>query len=113
MEDLLIEFSVKNIANAFSIQMLSHGCSVIFTQISVEETMILLDKEVKSYIGHKDTALFVGNMLGNELSFCRENLKLDKGDHLIVAQVVGGRSLEGANTLPDGVKIEFWLVSVL
>ena len=59
-----------------------------------------------SVVGHQDTA----NVLG--VAFNRVSVKLNKGDVLFVAQVVGGRLPEGCTTLPDGYSFKFLKVTV-
>lgn len=63
-------------------------------------------------IGHKDIANIVSNLLGVELPMNREAVKLSNDDVLIVAQYVGSRLPEGATTLPDMAKIDFYMVSI-
>lgn len=67
---------------------------------------------LESAIGHADTARIVSGMLGVELPANRVNVKLAKGEKMIVAQYSGPRLPEGATTLPDGAKIEFVMVGV-
>lgn len=59
-----------------------------------------------SVVGHPDTA----NVLG--VAFNRVSVKLNKGDVLYVAQIVGGRLPEGCTTLPDGYSFKFLKVTV-
>jgi len=58
--------------------------------------------EYTSVVGHPDTA----NVLG--VAFNRASLTLQKGDELLVAQLVGGRLPEGATTLPEGFSFKFY-----
>lgn len=59
-----------------------------------------------SVVGHPDTA----NVLG--VKFNRVSVKLNKGDVLYVAQIVGGRLPEGCTTLPDGYSFKFLKVTI-
>lgn len=98
------------IANAFSIQMLNNlNATVKFEEIDTAD----IPHDVASAIGHPDTAAVVGNTLGITLPPIRANVKLDKGDTLFVAQLMGGRLPEGATTLPDGFSFKFLRVTVM
>lgn len=62
--------------------------------------------EAISVVGHADTAKVL------KVAFNRVNLKLQAGDILYVAQLVGGRLPEGATTLPEGFSFKFLKVTV-
>jgi hypothetical protein len=82
-------------------------CRDSFANVFVRELEVIPDfSECISIIGHQDLA----NILGVPMN--RESIKLDSGDTLIVAQVMGGRLPEGSTTLPEGVKIQFLKVTV-
>ncbi len=91
------------LANAFSLQMCREFPANIHVD-TLEEIPNL--SECVSVIGHQDLA----NVLGVPMN--RESIKLDNGDTLIVAQVMGGRLPEGSTTLPEGVTIQFLKVTV-
>ena len=63
-------------------------------------------KDIKSVIGHQDTA----NVLGVEMN--RENVALKEGDILYVAQLQGGRLPEGSTFLPHGYQFKFLKVEI-
>lgn len=97
---------MQYIGNAFSLQMLAlnegHKLSI--------EPISALPKESEnciSVVGHPDTAAVLG------VTFNRASVKLQKGDVLYVAQLVGGRLPEGATTLPEGFSFTFVKVEVL
>ncbi len=100
--------------NAFSIQMISalDEASVSFKKISIEQAKNLLADGVDSFIGHADTATVVGNMLGMDVPAQRRFGTLTIGETALVAQVVGGRLPEGCTTLPEGMSIQFFRVTV-
>ena len=84
-----------------------------FRPTSLREARLAVRDEgvrVTSAVGHADTAVVVGSLLGIDVPCQRRNVTLRKGCVLLVAQVVGGRLPEGATELPEGVKIEFWEV---
>lgn len=84
------------LTNAFSIQMLANLDSTVkFTVINS------LPKNLKSAIGHQDTA----NVLGVKCN--RINVKLNKGDTVYIAQLMGGRLPEGSITLPEGFTFKY------
>lgn len=93
------------ISNAFSLQMLNSDAMISVEEIS-EEDFNNVKSTAKSVVGHEDTA----NVLGVE--FNRENITLNKGDVLYVAQIIGGRLPEGATKLPDGFKFKFLKVAI-
>lgn len=66
-----------------------------------------MDDNVKSIVGHEDTA----NVLGVPMN--RENITLDDDDVLLVAQLNGGRLPEGATTLPDGFSFTYYIVRII
>ena len=100
--------------NAFSIQMISslNEASVSFKKVSIEQAKNLLDGEVDSYVGHADTAVVIGGLLGMEVPACRRFGTLASGETAVVAQVIGGRLPEGCTTLPEGFSIQFFQVTV-
>lgn len=93
------------ISNAFSLQMLNSDAMISVEEIP-EEDFNNVKNIAKSVVGHEDTA----NVLGVE--FNRENITLNKGDILYVAQIVGGRLPEGATELPDGFRFKFLKVAI-
>jgi hypothetical protein len=94
---------MKYLLNAFSLQMIEN---IAPCDISIREVFNPDLSELKSCVGHIDTA----NMLG--VDYNRQNVSLRKGDFAIVAQVVGGRLPEGCIKLPEGVKFKFYQVEV-
>ena len=95
---------MKYLGNAFSLQMLS----VFPSTIKVEECSKneALSADNMSVIGHQDTA----NILG--VKFNRISVRLERGDVLFVAQIMGGRLPEGCTKLPDGFKLKFLKVTI-
>ena len=100
--------------NAFSIQMISslEEASVFFKKISVEQAKNLLADGADSYIGHADTANVVSSILDMKIPCQRRFGTLMPGETAVVAQVLGGRLPEGATTLPEGMTIQFFQVTV-
>lgn len=104
------------VSNAFSLQMV--GAKEVYLHvapITVEEVRKIIDTAdgFTSAIGHADTAAVVSDMLGKEVAFNRINVSLEKGDILVVAQIMGGRLPEGSTTLPDGFTIQFMKVELM
>jgi len=103
------------IANAFSLQMLTKmylPAAVTVEEVTPEAVHAALAGEYLSAIGHVDTAAVVSKMVGRGIPANRFSIDLAPGDVLFVAQVVGGRLPEGATTLPEGVSIVFYKVTV-
>lgn len=100
--------------NAFSIQMIASldEASVSFKKIDVEQAKSLLADGVDSFIGHADTATVVGGLLGMEIPCQRRFGTLVPNETAIVAQIIGGRLPEGCTTLPDGMSLQFFQVTV-
>lgn len=108
------------ITNSFSISMLPDpigemGILVIFKPVSIElmRYWCAQNVEIVSAIGHADTAKLISGLLGRELPANRITIKLTGEENLIVAQYTGTRLPEGATTLPEGAKIEFWKAGLL
>lgn len=103
------------ITNAFSINMLPREevVAVLFTPISLDEAREIAAKGLESAIGHADTARIVSDLLGVEIPSNRVDIRLQNRDRILVAQYSGPRLPEGATTLPEGAKIEFWLVTCI
>jgi hypothetical protein len=97
---------MQYIGNAFSLQMLTlnegHKLSIEPISFIPNESEVCV-----SVVGHPDTAAVLG------VKFNRANVKLQKGDILYVAQLVGGRLPEGATSLPEGFSFAFVKVEVL
>ncbi len=95
------------LGNAFSLQMISKTpCTVKVQEVDKGE----IPSDVYSVIGHPDTAQVLSNELGFEVKFNREAIKLEPGDVLYVAQLMGGRLPEGAKTLPEGFSFKFFKI---
>ena len=96
------------LGNAFSLQMVADNAIIAKVEVSPEE----IPTEAVSIIGHADTAAVVSTILGREVPCNRESVMLSDEDVLYVAQVVGGRLPEGATTIPDGMKLKFYRITV-
>ena len=106
------------VANAFSLQMLGE---IDITMLGVEayadpsdaEQEITMAKEWVSAVGHADTAQVFSTILGREIPVNRMNVTLAENDVLIIGQITGGRLPEGSTTLPAGIKIKWFRVTLL
>jgi hypothetical protein len=101
------------IANAFSLSMLDKSESL--TQVSVEQVSVerVRDKLAGGFvsaIGHESTARVLTDTLGVPVAVARVNVRIAKGDLLVVAQFHGARLPEGATTLPEGASLDFAFV---
>jgi Domain of unknown function (DUF1874). len=85
------------IANAFSLNMLEPEEATINVKVIDIETVkqIVTSEEVESAIGHESTAKVLSQLLGTEIKAERKEIKLKKGDKLIVFQLL--------QRLPEGV----------
>ncbi len=116
------------LANAFSLNMLSGEKHIVRVEkVSVDEARFLLAPEgrlapdVLLAIGHADTARIVGNLLGLpeediarmvEAAKGRPTIKIRRDDLMVVAQYIGPRLPEGATSLPEGARIDFFVIVV-
>lgn len=96
------------LGNAFSLQMVADNAIICKVEVSPEQVPV----NAESIIGHKDTAAVVSTILGREVPCNRASVMLDDEDTLYVAQVVGGRLPEGATTIPDGMELKFYRITV-
>jgi len=109
------------LANAFSINMLPREHRIYeFLFISPFEAAALLyvlRDRVTNIIGHADTASLVEQVLRAEVGRLelpepqRLTVQLAIADNVLVAQYTGPRLPEGATQLPEGARLEFWLVA--
>jgi hypothetical protein len=63
-----------------------------------------------SAVGHPDIARIFSDILGYRIEASQVSAKLYRDDKAIVGQYVGPRIPKGSTTLPEGAKIEWWLV---
>ena len=96
------------LGNAFSLQMVADNAIIAKVEVSPEE----IPTEAVSIIGHADTAAVVSTILGRDVPCNRASVILSDEDVLYVAQVVGGRLPEGATTIPDGMELKFYRITV-
>lgn len=100
---------MKYLGNAFSLQMVDFPATINVREVSPCD----VPEDCVSCIGHADTAAVVSNILGREFPANRSSIKLDRGDVLYVAQVMGGAPPRGCNRdppwnahqIPDGIRI--------
>jgi len=73
--------------------------------------MLAGEIEFESAVGHADTASVFANELGLPILANRVSVKLtDPETRALIGQYVGPRLPEGTTTLPEGAKIEWWIV---
>ncbi len=66
--------------------------------------------EIESVVGHADTAALFSAILSRPVTVNRVSVKLARDHRLLVGQYIGPRLPEGATTLPEGARIEWWIV---
>lgn len=117
------------IANAFSLSMLvpQHQLTNATYGSRIGETLVkpriptpcadpvgylkaFPDAEIISAVGHADTAILLGDILGIKLEHNRINVKLDSAEKRLLVGQFNGRLPEGTTVLPEGATIEWWLV---
>lgn len=105
------------LVNSFSLNMLSVDAlsstpfGLHVTQLTLDQAKDLLGANLKSCIGHADTAAVVGSILNRTVPMNRETVQMGTREGIIVAQYIGPRLPEGSTTLPDGAEIKFMLVT--
>ena len=66
-----------------------------------------------SCIGHADIAAVLSELTGYTIPVNRVSVSLQPGDKVVVGQYVGPRLPEGCKTLPEGARIDWYIVEVL
>jgi len=101
------------IVNAISLNMASEAEGAFrWKAISPAEAKEVLADGFISAIGHEDMARILSAVLGLEVPANRATIEVQPGDRLVVAQYKGPRLPEGATRLPEGARVEFFLVEV-
>jgi len=93
------------ISNAFSLNMLESEEATINVKVVDTETVkqIISEEEVESAVGHESTAKVLSQLLGVEVKAERKEIKLKKGDKLVVFQLLQ-RLPEGAMLSEEELK---------
>jgi hypothetical protein len=109
------------LANAFSINMLPREHRIyeflFISQFEAAALLYVLRRKVVNIIGHADTAALVEQVLRAQVPALelpepqRLTVQLATADEVLVAQYTGPRLPEGVTQLPEGARIEFWLVA--
>lgn len=94
------------LTNAFSLQMLAEFPRHLHVTEIPEYRFTELAKSAYSVVGHADTARILG------VEHRRESITVAPGDHILVAQLQGGRLPEGATELPEGFSFRYLFVEV-
>ncbi len=89
--------------------MIEETSSYTFSKISLEEARKIAKTGVESAVGHKDTANVFSNLLNADVPVNR--ITVSSPDRMLVGQYTGQRLPEGCSVLPEGSKIEWWLMS--
>lgn len=66
--------------------------------------------EIESAVGHADTARIFEGILDRPIPANRVSIRLDTDTLALIGQYVGPRLPEGATQLPEGSRIEWWIV---
>lgn len=104
------------ISNAFSLSMLANVFARLETY-PVNPAFAVQQAQnqglaVKSCVGHSDIAQIISKDCEYPVTVNRESIKLQRQDHLLVAQYSGPRLPEGATSLPEGAAITYIMVHV-
>jgi hypothetical protein len=104
------------LANAFSINMIGLSqlgeAKVFIARISPGAAHEFLAGGFESAVGHESTAALIAADLCLPVRPDRRSIRIEPGDRLIVAQYIGPRLPEGATALPEGARLEYFLVEV-
>ena len=99
------------ILNAFSLNMLVGNADIVVREVSLK-TAAGLAVNCTSAVGHADTAAVFADVLGVPVPCNRVSVTLDHCDMALVGQYSGPRLPEGANCLPEGATIKWFIVGV-
>jgi hypothetical protein len=120
------------LSNAFSLQMqgenecTTHQCSLedaknilvnlvpgpyINRKEEKNGTDAIYKMTAQSCVGHADVAAVLSELIEFDVPVNRISIKLNPGDILVVGQYVGPRLPEGATKLPDGARIDWYIVN--
>lgn len=105
---------MRYLGNAFSLGMLdiSEPVGLVVSPLTLEQARAWLSESSwESGVGHQDTALLMGNMLGVMVECRRISLSMKEADQLLVGQYNGPRLPEGATSLPQGATLRWYLVT--
>jgi len=72
---------------------------------------VIVTLDATSCIGHNDVAKILSQLIGLEIPVNRISISLVPGDVLVVGQYVGARLPEGATSLPEGARIDWYIVT--
>lgn len=110
------------ICSAFSLSMLDRaeleahydGMADVQTETKPKNIIALArmeGMEIISAVGHPDTAALFSTLLDMQVPHNRISVKLRYNiDTALIGQYVGPRLPEGCTTLPQGARIEWWIV---
>jgi hypothetical protein len=104
------------LSNALSLNMIGFTelgeAKVFIARISPGAAHEFLAGGFESAVGHESTAAIIAADLCLPVKADRRSIKIGPGDKLVVAQYSGPRLPEGATQLPEGAKLEYYLVEV-
>lgn len=107
------------VSNAFSLNMLGDGTDAVKidgVRVSKEQAEVYIreylkqQKEIVNAIGHADLAAIVAQMFPDLPPAQRHDVILDADSALLVMQYRGPRLSEGCTKLPDGARLEIWVL---
>jgi Domain of unknown function (DUF1874). len=76
------------VANAFSLSMLSKESYLMVKEVDIETVKAMLTQPFISAVGHESTAKLLTALLGVEVPYNRIQVRLQKGDRLLVFQLL-------------------------
>ena len=79
---------------------------------AVEAGRLLAGRGLESFVGHADTARLFSAQTGVEVPFNRAFSQLAAGEEFVLGQYLGPRLPEGSTQLPEGARIQWYLVSI-
>jgi hypothetical protein len=95
---------MKYLTNSFSLNMVARNIKDYVVQVQNITNPKLSD--YMSCIGHDEMSLILG------VPFARRTIAITEHDELLVAQYIGERLPIGCTSLPEGSKIEFFIVTI-
>lgn len=97
--------------NAFSLSMLGpiDRATLHVSRLSLERARAVA-RDAISVVGHSTTRALFKAVLQREVACDRQSIILEPDDEVVVGQYSGPRLPEGATELPEGAKVDWFLV---
>lgn len=104
---------MRYLGNGFSLSMLPKGANPGISEVTPDYIGVILRRyDVRSIVGHENTAAILSDIFEFYIPFNRETISLEEGDVFYVAQYSGPRLPEGATALPEGASFRYFEIRI-